>query len=266
MKLSSPIHILKRNAKKLKKEQGMTMSQALDEVAKNEGFSSWSLLVSKKDELFPSKYSETLNFFNNGDLVLIGARPGVGKTSFTMGLFVKAIEQKRPKGFCFTLAETHKDLARRIATYNESIGQNDDLFELNYSNDICADFIISVTNNQVQPGSIIIVDYLQLLDEKRVNPPLQDQIQSLKVFAKEKGCIIIFLSQINREIEYKVNQRPTVDDIRLPNPLDINLLNKIIFLYRDIDDPKEIEVIFVGKTNHSFKVGWSKKEIRFFDI
>ena len=266
MKLSSPIYVLKSQAKSLKKSQNITMSQALDEMAKKEGFNSWSLLMSKSEELFPTKYSDLLSFFNEGDLVLIGARPGKGKTSFTMGLFVHAIEQKRPKGFCFTLAETHKDLAGRIATYNELIGQNDELFGLNYSNDICADYIISVTKDQVSPGSIIVVDYLQLLDEKRINPPLQSQIEQLKAFAKETGCIIIFLSQIDRELEYKQDQRPTIDNIRLPNPLDINLLNKIIFLYRENKDSKQVEVSFAGKFSHSFKVGWNREEIRFFDI
>jgi len=94
MKLSSPIHVLKSKAKKLKNEQSLSMTQALDQIAKQEGFNSWSLLVSKKDELLPQKYSQILNFFNNGDLVLIGARPSKGKTNFTMGPFVQAIEQK----------------------------------------------------------------------------------------------------------------------------------------------------------------------------
>lgn len=266
MKLSSPIHVLKSKAKKLKSEQSISMTQALDLVAREEGFNSWSLLASKKDEVLPKKYSEILDFFNSGDLILIGARPGKGKTSFTIGLFVQAIEQKRPKGFYFTLAETHKDLAGRIASYNEMIGQNDELFGLNYSNDICAEYIISVTEKQVQPGSVIVVDYLQLLDEKRVNPPLQDQILKLKEFAKEKGCIIIFLSQIDREIEYRANQRPTIDDIRLPNPLDIKLFNKVIFLYRDQKASKQAEVIFTGKTQHSFNIGWDKEKIKFFDL
>lgn len=266
MKLSSPIHVLKSKAKKLKIEHSISMTQALNLVAKEEGFNSWSLLISKKSDILPRKYSEILDFFNNGDLVLIGARPGFGKTSFTMGLFVQAIEQERPKGFCFTLAETHKDLAGRIATYNERIGENDDRFDLNYSNDICAEYIISVAEEKVQPGSVIVIDYLQLLDEKRTNPPLQDQILQLKNFAKEKGCIIIFLSQIAREIEYRVNQRPTTNDIRLPNPLDTNLLNKMIFLYRDNKSSNQAEVIFSGKTQHSFNIGWDKRKIKFFDL
>lgn len=264
MKLSAPIHVLKSNAKALKKSESISMSEALNKIANQEGFNSWSLLQSKSTAVFPKTYDEILDFCNGGDLVLVGARPGYGKTSFTIGLFVKAIQQMRTKSYYFTLSETHKDVAGRMAIYDESIGQNDDVFELNYSNDICADYIIDQTKDGIQDNSVIVIDYLQLLDEKRVNPPLQEQVEKLKKYATEKNCIIIFLSQVNREIEYKNDRRPTKEDIRLPNPLDTNLLNKIIFLYRERDDSKEVEVSFSGKSVHVFKVGWNQSEIRFF--
>ena len=66
MKLSSPIHVLKSKAKKLKAEQSISMTQALNLIAKEEGFNSWSLLASKRNENLPTKYSEILDFFNEG--------------------------------------------------------------------------------------------------------------------------------------------------------------------------------------------------------
>lgn len=264
MKLSAPIHVLKSKAKALKKSESISMADALNKIANQEGFSTWSLLQSKLEEIFPNSYEEILDFCNGGDLILIGARPGYGKTSFTIGLFVKAIKQKRKKSYYFTLAETHKDVAGRMAIYDESIGQNNDIFELNYSNDICADYIIEKTKDGIQANSLIIIDYLQLLDEKRVNPPLQDQVEKLKNYAKEKRCIIIFLSQVNRELEYKNDRRPTKEDIRLPNPLDTKLLNKTIFLFRERDDFKEVEVSISSKVSHVFKIGWDKNKIKFY--
>ncbi|MBT4790511.1 MAG: DNA helicase [Halobacteriovoraceae bacterium] len=264
MKLSAPIHILKSKAKSLKKSELITMTEALDKIANKEGFGSWSLLQSKSSDVLPRSYDEILDFFNGGDLVLIGARPSYGKTSFTIGLFVKAIQLKRSKSYYFTLSETHKDVAGRIGIYDGYIGRNDELFELNYSNDICADYIISHTKGDIGNNSVIVIDYLQLLDEKRINEPLQVQIEKLKKYAKEKNCIIIFISQVNREIEYQNDRRPTKDDIRLPNPLDISLLNKIIFLFREQDDSKEVEVSFSGKLEHLFKIGWDRGETKFF--
>jgi len=265
MKLSSPVYILKSRAKDLKKAQGISLSVALDQIARQEGFDSWSLLISKSEEVFPEKYSEVLGFLNDGDLVLIGARPSVGKSTFTYGLFVQAIEEARPKSFYFTLVERQNNMIERMATYRQTIKLNDG-YELDYSNDICADYIISVTQNEVKPGSLIVVDYLQLLDEKRTNPPLQEQIEKLKVFAKKVGCIIIFLCQIDRDIGDRSDQRPALDDIRLPNPLDLGLLNKIILLYRESRRSTEVEVIFGGRFTHSFKVGLNIDEARFFDL
>ena len=88
MKLSAPIHVLKAQAQQLKKEKSITNTEALDLIAKREGFNSWSLLQSKKEEMFPNSYDEILDFFNPGDIILIGARPGKGKTVFTIGLLV----------------------------------------------------------------------------------------------------------------------------------------------------------------------------------
>lgn len=265
MKLSAPIHVLKSKAKKLKKKMELTSVEALNMIAKDEGFSSWSLLVAKNSLSFPNNYSEVLNFFNPGDLVLIGARPGMGKTSFTIGLFVKAIREQRKKSFYFSLAETHMDVAGRIALYDQSIGQNE-IFELDYSNEISADYIIKRAAATIKEGSVIVVDYLQLLDEKRENPPLQTQVELLRKFAKEVGCIIIFISQIRREFEYEKGRRPRKQDIRLPNPLDLDLFNKILVLYRESKNSTKYEVTFIEKTKHTLFVERDRVSIRFLGI
>ncbi len=240
------------------------MSEALDRIAHQEGFTSWSHLQSKSAEVFPSRYSEILDFFNPGDLVLVGARPSYGKTSFTIGLFVQAISRKRGMNYYFSLAETHKDVEGRMATYNPSFTDDKNFYTLDYSNEISADYIISKTSGTITKNSLIVVDYLQLLDEKRVNPPLQDQIEKLCEYAKSTGCMIAFLSQVAREIEIKNDRRPTPGDVRLPNPLNLDLFNKMIFLYREKLDSPESEVSFTGRTNHRLKVGYDCDQIKFY--
>lgn len=264
MKLSAPIHVLKAQAKALKREQSLTMIAALDLVAAREGYSSWSLLHTKNSDPFPTKYDELLGFFNEGDLVVIGARPNMGKTSFSIGLLVQAVQRRVARNYYFTLAEVHRDVAGRIANYDESIGENNDFLELDYSNDISADYIIAKAEKNISKGSLIVVDYLQLLDEKRVNPPLQDQIEKLKRFAKEKSCIIIFISQIKREVEGLRDSRPTLKDIRLPNKLDLKLMNKVLLLYRARKDDSEVDVMFYRPKEHQFRVGWDSDKIKFY--
>ena len=99
MKLSAPIFVLKKQAKELKKEKSITMVEALNVIAVREGYNSWSLLQSKTDELLPNSYSEVFDYLNPGDLVLVGARPGMRKTTFCIGLFVKAIQKNIAQKF-----------------------------------------------------------------------------------------------------------------------------------------------------------------------
>ena len=265
MKTSFPIFVLRRQAKELKNRHGIAMSEALNRIAIREGFTSWSLLMSGSAGLFPTQFSEVLEFLNHGDLALIGARPGVGKTSFATGMFVQAIQRERPKGFFFTLVETPAQLTARISRYDENISRDKGAHWLSYSNEICADYIIREVRDRVKPGSLIVIDYLQLLSEKRVNPPLQEQVAQLKKFASESGCIVVFICQLDRQVESRDNQRPTIEDIRLPNPLDLGLLNKVILLYRETRSANEVEVSFSGRSEHDFKVEFDAANARFVD-
>lgn len=276
MKLSAPIHVLKSEAQRLKKEKSITNTEALDLIAQREGFNSWSLLQSKKDEMFPKSYDEILDFFNPGDIVLIGARPSKGKTVFTIGLFVQAVQRRLAQNYFFTLSEIHKDIAGRIALYDESIGNFEEklgypgnkaigYIGVDYSDEISADYIIEKTKNTIEKKSLIVVDYLQLLDEKRSNPPLEEQVLKLKKYAQEKECVVIFISQLNRELEYRVDKKPLKNDVRLPNPLDLKFFNKIIMLHKDDEKSSIVNVLFYRPKEFSFKVGWDEK-LRFHSL
>lgn len=270
MKLSAPIHVLKAEAQKLKKEKSITNTEALDLIAKREGFNSWALLQSKKDDMFPKSYDEILDFFNPGDIVLIGARPSKGKTLFTVGLFVQSVKRKLASNYFFTLSETHKDIAGRIGIYDETIGNFEQQtgyignqfighIGIDYSNDISADYIIERTKSTIVKKSLIVVDYLQLLDEKRTNPTLQEQVLKLKKYAHEQESVVIFISQLSRELENRVDKKPLMEDIRLPNPLDLKFFNKIILLHKEDESSSIVNVLFYRPKEFSFKVGWDKK-------
>jgi replicative DNA helicase len=258
MKLSAPIHVLKAKAQELRKQNSISNTDALNLIAKSEGYNSWSLLHSEHRDGFPSSYDGILDYFNPGDLVLIGARPSKGKTIFAIGIFVQAIQKQQAKNYCFSLSEVHRDIAGRMAIYDESIGGSNKFFELDYSNDINADYIIKKTQKDISKGSLILIDYLQLLDEKRTNPDLQKQIETLKLYAKEKGCVIIFLSQLDREIENRVNKKPIVEDVRMPNPFDLKIFNKLMLLYKESEKQNEVEVLFYRPKEFSLKVSWDK--------
>jgi replicative DNA helicase len=260
MKLSLPIHVLKSQAKKLKRESSITMSEALNQIAKREGYTSWSLLITKSSDSLPDSFVEVLDYFNAGDLGMVGARPSKGKTSFCLGLFALAAKKRQAKNYFFSLSEVAHDVIQRLNNYDSSIQDYNQWYELDFSNDICADYIIEQTSSGISQGSLILVDYLQLLDEKRSNPTLQNQVEKLKAYAKENKCIIVIISQIRRELENQVSKRPTLEDIRLPNPLDLGLFNKIILLCRRDEFSGLTDVIYCKPKDYVLTINWDKSK------
>ncbi len=231
MKLSAPIFILKSQAKALKRTKLITMTEALNSIAQREGFTSWSLLHSQAMNFLPKTREEILTYLNPGDLMLIGARPGVGKTTFSMKIMIQALKEGR-RCYFFTLEYSRREVVQKIVELDETAADNAKL-TINFSDEISSNYIIQKAKNLTEPGTIIIIDYLQLLDQKRSNPELQIQVEDLKEFAKKQKCILIFISQIDRMFEAKEKIYLGLEDIKLPNPLDLTLFNKIMFLHKE---------------------------------
>ena len=226
MKLSAPIYHLKRQAKALSREQNIPLHQALDRIASQEGFTSWSLLAKRAST--PSPSSALLARLNSGDLVLLGARPGHGKTLMGLELLIDAMAFGH-HGFFFTLEYNESDMQKRFKAIGKDPMNFGDLFAFHNSDAISADYIITKLASAPR-GSVAVIDYLQLLDQKRENPELADQVQVLKSFARQKGLIIVFISQIDRSYELTAKSCPDIKDVRLPNPLDLSLFNTTCFL------------------------------------
>lgn len=78
MKMSAPIYHLKRKARKLSRAEDIPLHQALDRIALEEGYGGWSLLAAKAAAEAPA--GKLFQQLLPGDLLLVGARPGHGKT------------------------------------------------------------------------------------------------------------------------------------------------------------------------------------------
>lgn len=226
MRFSAPVYHLKRQARLLSREEGIPLHEALDRVAVREGFAGWSLLAANAAE--PPPAASLLTQLAPGDLVLVGARPGQGKTLMSLELAIEAMKSGRRSAF-FTLEYTHADILGRFRAVGVEPGLFDGLFEFDNSDAICADYIIG--RLQTAPGgTLVVIDYLQLLDQKRENPDLMVQVQTLRSFARRRGLVLIFISQIDRSYDPSKKPFPDLDDVRLPNPLDLSLFDKMCFL------------------------------------
>lgn len=228
MTLSAPIHQLKRKARLLSRAERIPLHAALDRIAADEGYRSWSLLVAKQPGMASIRALWPL--LEPGDLVLMAGRPGQGKTLASLALLAEAMRAGR-RGVFLTLEYTPADVLSRLRAINIEPADLIGLFECDCSDAISADYIVAQLAEALR-GTVVVIDYLQLLDQRRETPELAIQVSALKVFARERGLILVFLSQVDRSYEGSEKPFPGIADVRLPNPLDLTLFDKTCFVNR----------------------------------
>jgi replicative DNA helicase len=226
MRLSAPVYILKQQAKALSRKESIPLHQALDRIAQREGFGAWSLLSAKAGSVEPT--SALLDQLRPGELLLLGSRPGHGKTLLSLELAIRTMQQGRRAAF-FTLDFTVSDVSNRFEVLGEDFKLYRDRFFVDASDEICADYIIAALQT-ASPNTLVIIDYLQLLDQRRTNPDLMNQVRQLKDFARDRELIIVCLSQVDRSYDSKRRAIPDLSDVRLPNPVDVSLFDRTCFL------------------------------------
>ena len=226
MKLSAPVHRLRRKAKLLRRKEALPLHAALDRVAIEEGYRSWSLLVEKQAEAFSPGL--LLSRLSTGDLVIVAGRPGHGKTLLGLTLAAETVKAGG-RSVLFSLEYTALDVAARLRTLGVDPHGRDVHFEADCSDAISAAYIIDRLGTAPR-GALVVIDYLQLLDQRRETPELAVQVRLLRTFAKDRGLILVFLSQVDRAYELSGKTFPDIGDIRLPNPVELRLFDKACFV------------------------------------
>ncbi|MCF3935218.1 DNA helicase [Acuticoccus sp. M5D2P5] len=223
MRLSAPIYQLKRRAKALARQAGIPLHAAQDRLAHDEGFATWSLLAARHTPAINA--ASLLPALREGEMILVGARPGHGKTLFGIELLVEAARAGRRAVF-FTLEYSEREALRRVGT----LGGEEARLEIVASDAISADFIVRHLDGAPR-GTVAVIDYLQILDQQRSKPVLAEQMRALKAFAARSGVIFGFISQIDRSFDPRETALPGVADVRLPNPVPDGLFTKAYFLH-----------------------------------
>ncbi|WP_166141437.1 DNA helicase [Methylosinus sp. RM1] len=227
MKTSAPIFRLKRRAKLLAREKSVPLHRALDEVARREGYRSWSHLSESSADRRPAK--RMLEELVPGDLVLLGARPGHGKTLLGVELAVEAAKAGR-RGFFFSLEVNEAAVLDRLRALGADAKAIGDSLVVDTSDDICANYVAERVRD-ANADSVVVIDYLQILDQRRSNPELAVQIEDLRRLARDTPSIVVTISQIDRSFELANRDIPGLSDVRLPNPIDLTLFTKTCFMH-----------------------------------
>lgn len=225
MKLTAPIYQLKRRARLLAREEEIALNVALDRIAAQEGYRAWSELAALHSCEGPA--SKLFRILQPGELALIAARPGLGKTLLGLELCCEAAKFGQHP-VLFTLEYTQTECMAKLNDIESNASLLSQI-DLDCSDQINADHIVSRVKS-MPTGTLAVVDYLQLLDQRRTDPPLQDQISALRSFAREKKAKLVFLSQVDRNFTSKAQNCPQATDIRLPNRLDLKLFDRMCFI------------------------------------
>lgn len=227
MRLSAPIHVLKRQARRMSREHGIALHSALDRIAIAEGYSSWSLLSDRA----PEPVEVFHDSLQPGELVLVAGRPGFGKTMTGLRLALLSMKAGRDAAF-FTLEYSEREVSDRFRKLGSDPAAFAHLFTLDMSDGISAAHVEDRLAGKPAP-TLCVIDYLQLLDQRRQNPPLDEQMTQLKHFAGASGHIFVLLSQIDRSYDGDRKACPDLSDVRLPNPVDLRVFDRTCFIGKD---------------------------------
>ena len=179
---------------------------------------------------------------NRSDLIILAARPGMGKTSFALNIARNvACKSKKTVAF-FSLEMSKEQLASRLLSSEALIGgtklRTGQLTEEEWSRLIPASDILSKTDLYLDdtPGDLVVIDYLQLMSsgrkiDSRVNE-ISEITRNLKILAKEMNVPVITLSQLSRAAEKRDDHRPQIADLRDSGSIEQDA-DIVLFLYRE---------------------------------
>lgn len=229
MRLSAPIYQLKRRARLMARDEGIPLHRAQDRIAASEGFSAWSLLAARASEA--GDVGPILPRLADGDMLLIAARPGQGKTRIALQLLLDAAREGR-RSVLFSLEYSEREAADRFHALSRRSPDPspNPLPEIMTSDGICAYYIVGHLAGSPR-GTVAVIDYLQILDQQRTKPPLSTQMEVLQAFARTTGVILAVVSQIDRSYEPQAAPVPGLSDLRLPNPIPPGSFSKACFLH-----------------------------------
>jgi len=220
-----------------------------------------------------------LSGLGRSDLIILAARPGMGKTSFALNITMNVARQQIPV-VVFSLEMTREQLAGRIMAsealvdsrlFRTGIENDQDWVELARTSEklgplpVYLDDSAGITipemkskvrriNRSLQtagskPVGLVVIDYLQLMsggsgrrNENRVQE-ISEMTRSLKIMAKELDLPIITLSQLSRSAEKgRADHRPMLSDLRDSGSIEQDA-DMVLFLYREAyyDDSPDVD-------------------------
>ncbi|MBC2850493.1 MULTISPECIES: replicative DNA helicase [unclassified Cetobacterium] len=226
-------------------------------------------------------FDEMTSGFHPSDLVILAARPSMGKTAFALNLALNAAMKSGKGVLVFSLEMSSSQLLQRLLAIEAGIGLQkirngflgeDDWGKLGIASGKLANAEINIADvpnvNVLEIRSIarrlkaagkldiIVIDYLQLIKgssgkSDNRQQEISDISRSLKGIARELDIPIIALSQLSRAPEQRADRRPMLSDLRESGAIEQDA-DMVVFLYRDDyyndeSEQKGITEVIIGK-------------------
>lgn len=241
--------------------------------------------------------------FQPSDLILIAARPSMGKTAFVLNIAEYIALHSGVTTAVFSLEMSKDQLVKRlIAMHSKVDSQHIRTGELE------ADEWLKITESVKAIGEsnlviddtpgisiaalrskcrklkmennlgIIIIDYLQLMTAGKRTESRQQEIseisRSLKALARELNCPVVALSQLSRSVESRDNKRPMLSDLRESGAIEQDA-DVVMFIYRDDyynkdSEKKGVAEIIIGKQRNgptcTIELAWLAQYTKFANL
>ena len=205
---------------------------------------------------------ELLTGLHPGQLIVVGARPAMGKTAFALGMAASvALDAGRPVVF-FSLEMSQLEVSQRILCADARVDSkkvrtgrlnDDDWSKISHSvgrltnaplyiDDNAACTVMDIRakarrlRSQVGDLGLVVVDYVQLMTGRSSAESRQVEVaelsRNLKILARELEVPVVALAQLNRQLESRADKRPMLSDLRESGSLEQDA-DVVMFLYRD---------------------------------
>ncbi|MBQ7817968.1 MAG: replicative DNA helicase [Oscillospiraceae bacterium] len=265
--------------------------------------------LSQSDSMIPGlstgfmDLDSRLNGLNKSDLIIMAARPGMGKTAFALNLATNVAKKYNKTVAVFNLEMSREQIAMRLLSSESFIElqklatgklTEDEWNKLCMSSAALSQTDIRVDDNptvtvadikakcrRLDNLGLIIIDYLQLMSSPNAGKGgLDNRVQvvsemsrGLKVMAKELNVPVVCLSQLSRAVEGRSDKRPVLSDLRESGSIEQDA-DSVLALYRDDyynEDSEEKGIVecIVLKNRHgetgTIKLQWLGQYQRFSD-
>ena len=274
-----------------------------------ESFTKLEELYNRKQHItgVPSGFTE-LDYrtagFHGSELILIAARPAMGKTAFALNIATNAAVKANVPVAVFSLEMSKEQLVNRILCSESMVDSNkvrtgkleeDDWTKLAGAigplseAEIFIDDTPGINITEIRAKcrklklekniGMVVIDYLQLIQGSNKRGGSREQeiseiSRSLKILAKELDVPVIALSQLSRAAEQRPDHRPMLSDLRESGAIEQDA-DIVMFLYRDDYYNKDTELkgiaeIIIAKQRNgpigTVKMAWIPEQTRFADL